>query len=90
MGALGSDAAVEAADIVLLNDEPSKISTAILIARKTLRITYQNIILALSIKAIVLLLSTFGLTNLWFAVFADVGVAILATLNAMRTLRNKV
>ena len=86
MGALGSDAAIEAADVVLMDDKPSKIARAVLIARKTLRIVRENIVLALAVKALVLVLGAFGLANMWFAIFADVGVLILATLNAMRTL----
>ncbi len=87
MGALGSDAAIEAADIVLMDDNPEKISTAIKIARATLKIVKQNIVFALGVKALVLILSVFGLAPLWLAVFADVGVAVIAILNAMRTLR---
>lgn len=89
MGGMGSDAAVEAADVVLMQDEPSKIAEAIRISRRTRNIVLQNIILALVIKAIVLLLGAGGLANLWEAVFADVGVALLAVLNAMRALRMK-
>ncbi len=87
MGALGSDAAIEAADAVLMDDDPAKIATAVRISRFTRRIVWQNIIFALSVKALFLLLSAFGLTNMWAATFADVGVAVLAILNAMRTLR---
>ncbi len=87
MGALGSDAAVEAADIVLMDDNPAKIALAMEIARKTLKIVRQNIIFALTVKFLVLILGAFGLANLWLAVFADVGVAFLAILNAMRCLR---
>ena len=86
MGALGSDAAIEAADIVLMDDKPSKIATAIRISRKTLRIVHQNIVFALGIKALVLLLGAFGMASMWMAVFADVGVAFIAILNAMRCL----
>ena len=86
MGALGSDAAIEAADIVLMDDHPSKILTAISIAKKTLRIAGQNIWFALSVKAVVLLLSATGNASLWVAVFADVGVSVIAILNAMRAL----
>ena len=87
MGALGSDAAIEAADVVLMNDRPSKIATAISISRKTHRIVKQNIVFALTVKAVVLVLSAFGLANMWAAVFADVGVSVLAILNAMRALK---
>ena len=86
MGGLGSDAAIEAADIVIMTDEPSKIATAIKISRKTLKIVYQNIIFALIIKIGVLILSAFGLTSMWGAVFADVGVTVLAVLNSFRAL----
>lgn len=87
MGALGSDAAIEAADIVLMNDKPSSIATAIAISRKTHRIVNENIAFALIVKAIVLVLSALGKTTMWAAVFADVGVSVLAILNAMRALR---
>ncbi len=86
MGALGSDAAIEAADIVLLTDEPSKIISAIRIARRTRNIVWQNIIFALAIKALVLLLGGAGIATMWEAVFADVGVALLAVLNSMRAM----
>lgn len=88
MGALGSDAAIEAADIVLMTDEPSKVATAMRIAAKTRRIVLQNIVFALGIKALVLLLSAIGYASMWAAVFADVGVAVLAVLNSMRMLRS--
>ncbi len=84
MGAMGSDAAIEAADIVLMDDKPSKIASAIHIARKTMRIVWQNIIFALGVKFAVLILAAVGIATMWLAVFADVGVAILAILNAMR------
>ena len=87
MGAIGSDAAIEAADIVLMDDKPSKISAAIRIARKTMRIVWQNIIFALGVKFVVLALAAVGIATMWLAVFADVGVAILAILNAMRCMR---
>lgn len=87
MGALGSDAAIEAADIVLMDDKPSKIATAMEISKRTLRIVHQNIIFALAVKAVVLLLSAIGRSTMWAAVFADVGVLILAVLNASRTLK---
>ena len=89
MGALGSDAAIEAADVVLMDDDPRKIAVAIRIARKTMRIVSENIVLALGVKGICLLLGALGYANLWVAVFADVGVMVLAVLNAMRTLRLK-
>lgn len=87
MGALGSDAAIEAADVVLMDDKPSKIAQAIGIARRTLRIASQNIWFAIGIKVLVLILATLGLATMWMAVFADVGVTVLAVLNAMRALR---
>ena len=86
MGALGSDAAIEAADIVLMDDDPLKISKAIRISKKCIRIVYENIYFAIGIKFLCLFLSAFGLANMWTAIFADVGVMILAVLNAMRTL----
>lgn len=89
MGAMGSDAAIEAADIVLMDDKPSKIASAIRIARKTMRIVWQNIVFALGLKFAVLVLAAVGLATMWLAVFADVGVAILAILNAMRCMRVK-
>lgn len=89
MGAMGSDAAIEAADIVLMDDKPSKIASAIRIARKTMRIAWQNIVFALGVKFAVLVLAAVGLATMWLAVFADVGVAILAILNAMRCMRVK-
>ena len=89
MGALGSDAAIEAADVVLMDDKPSKISAGILIARKTMRIARQNIVFALGIKLLVLVLAAAGIANMWMAVFADVGVAVLAILNAMRCMNTK-
>ena len=87
MGALGSDAAIEAADVVLMDDNPQKIATAIRISKRTLTIVHQNIVFALGVKFIVLILSALGLGNMWIAVFADVGVSVLAILNAMRALR---
>lgn len=89
MGGLGSDAAIEAADIVIMTDEPSKIGTAMKISQKTLRIAHQNIVFSLAIKAVVLVLSAMGLSTLWEAVFADVGVTIIAVLNAFRVLKVK-
>ena len=87
MGALGSDAAIEAADVVLMDDKLSKIAQAVRIARRTIRIARENIIFAIGIKVLVLVLATFGLATMWMAVFADVGVTVLAVLNAMRALR---
>ena len=87
MGALGSDAAIEAADLVLMDDKPSKLATAVRIAHRTLRIARENIWLAIGIKLAVLVLAAFGIATMWLAVFADVGVTVLAVLNAMRALR---
>lgn len=89
MGGLGSDAAIEAADVVLMTDEPSKISTIMKIARKTLRIAHQNIVFALLVKVLVLVLVAWGHATMWHAVFADVGVSIIAILNAIRAMRVK-
>ena len=89
MGAMGSDAAIEAADIVLMDDSPSKIATAIDISKRTLKIVYQNIIFALAVKAIVLIMGALGVATMWEAVFADVGVSVIAILNAMRALKVK-
>ena len=86
MGAMGSDAAIEAADIVLMDDDPLKIAKAIKISRKTLRIVYQNIVFAIGIKLICLVLGAVGLANMWLAIFADVGVMVIAVLNAIRAL----
>ena len=88
MGGLGSDAAIEAADVVLMDDKPSKIALAIRIARRTLKIARQNVWFAIGVKVAVLILATFGLATMWLAVFADVGVTGLAVLNAMRTLKS--
>ena len=90
MGALGSDAAIEAADMVIMEDQPSKISSMIHLSKKTMRIVYENIVFALGIKAAVLALSALGIVGLWAAVFADVGVSMLAVLNALRCLSSKV
>lgn len=87
MGSMGSDAAIEAADVVLMDDDVRKIAAVVRIARKTLRIVKQNIVFALAVKALVLILGALGMANMWEAVFADVGVAVIAILNAMRTLR---
>lgn len=86
MGAIGSDAAIEAADVVLMDDDPMKITTALRLSRKCLRIVYENIWFALGIKAVCLLLGALGIANMWLAVFADVGVMIIAVLNAIRAL----
>ena len=86
MGGLGSDAAIEAADVVIMDDNPKKIPAAMRIARRTMRIVRQNIVFALGIKAIVLVLGALGFANMWIAVFADVGVSVLAILNSMRAL----
>ena len=87
MGAMGSDAAIEAADVVLMDDKPSKIAAAMRVARKTMRIVWQNIVFAIGVKVLILVLAAFGLANMWLAVFGDVGVAFLAILNAMRAMR---
>ena len=87
MGALGSDAAIEAADVVLMKDRLTQIVTAIAIAHKTLRIVRENIVFALGVKVLILILGALGMANMWAAVFADVGVAFLCILNAMRCLR---
>ena len=87
MGGLGSDAAIEAADVVIMTDEPSKLLSLMDIARKTLGIAKQNVVFALAVKLIVLVLSAIGLVDMWAAVFADVGVSVIAILNAMRALK---
>lgn len=89
MGGLGSDAAIEAADVVIMTDEPSKIATTMKISKKTIKIAHQNIVFAIGIKIIVLILSAFGITTMWAAIFADVGVTIIAVLNAFRALNVK-
>ena len=86
MGALGSDAAIEAADVVLMDDDPLKIAKAIKISRKCIRIVYENIYFAIGIKIVCLILGTFGIANMWLAIFADVGVMVIAVLNAIRAL----
>ena len=86
MGALGSDAAIEAADVVLMDDDPLKIGKAIRIAKKCMRIVYENIYFAIGVKLICLVLGSLGIANMWIAIFADVGVMVLAVLNAIRTL----
>ena len=90
MGGVGSDAAIEAADVVIMNDEPQKIVTAIKIAKMTRKIVWQNIAFALGIKLITLLLGVVGFATMWEAIFADVGVALIAILNAARVIRMKV
>lgn len=87
MGAMGSDAAIESADVVLMDDKPSKIADAMKIARKTMRIVWENIIFALGVKGVILILGAFGIANMWIAVFGDVGVLIIAILNAMRCMK---
>ena len=87
MGGIGSDSAIEAADVVLMTDEISKISLAINIAKKNIKIVNENIIFAIFVKILVLVLSAFGITNMWCAVFADVGVSIIAILNSLRMLK---
>ena len=89
MGSMGSDAAIEAADVVLMDDNPAKIASVVKVARKTLVIVHQNIIFALGVKALVLALGAIGMANMWEAVFADVGVSVIAILNAMRALKTK-
>ncbi len=87
MGAMGSDAAIEAADVVLMDDKPSKIAVAIRIARRAIRIARQNIVFAIAVKVAILCLAVVGLAPMWLAVFGDVGVMVLCVLNAMRVLR---
>lgn len=89
MGGVGSDAAIEAADVVIMTDEPSKIATAMKVSKKTLKIAHQNIVFAIGLKIIVLILSAFGIATMWTAIFADVGVTIIAVLNAFRALNVK-
>jgi len=84
---MGSDAAIEAADVVLMDDNPTKIATAVRISKKTMRIVKQNIWFALITKGLVMVLGAMGMANMWFAVFADVGVMVIAILNAMRTMK---
>lgn len=87
MGAMGQEAAIEAADIVIMTDEPSKVITAVEISRKTMKIVKENIIFAIFVKILVLVLSAIGFANMWGAVFADVGVSIIAILNALRLIK---
>ena len=89
MGGLGSDAAIEAADIIIMTDEPGKLPAAIRIAKRTMAIVRQNIVFALGVKALVLILSALGYSNMWWAIFADVGVCVIAIINSMRALRLK-
>ena len=89
MGAMGSDAAIEAADVVLMDDNPLKIAQAIELARKCMGIVYENIVFALGVKGICLILGAIGIANMWLAIFADVGVMVIAVLNAIRCLRVK-
>ena len=89
MGAMGSDAAIEAADIVLMDDDPMKIAKGIRISRKCIRIVYENIVFALTVKFACLILGALGIANMWAAIFADVGVMVIAVLNAIRALRVK-
>ena len=89
MGSMGSDAAIEAADVVLMDDDVKKIAAVVRICCKTLRTVKQNIVFALAVKALVLLLGAFGLANMWEAVFADVGVSVIAILNSMRALKSR-
>jgi Cd2+/Zn2+-exporting ATPase len=86
MGALGSDAAIEAADVVLMDDDPMKISAALRIAKKCMAIVWQNIVFSVGIKVGVIILAAFGIANMWAAIFADVGVMVLAVLNAIRAM----
>ena len=88
LGALGSDVAIDAVDLVLMDDKPSKIATAIAIARRTIAIARQNVWFAIGVKAAILILAVFGLGTMWMAVFADVGVTVIAVLNAMRALKS--
>jgi len=87
MGAMGSDAAIEAADIVLMDDRPTQVARAVRVSKKTMRIVWQNIVFALGVKFAVLIFAALGIANMWMAVFADVGVAVIAILNAMRAMR---
>ena len=86
MGAMGSDAAIESADVVLMDDKPSKIAMAVRISRKTMNIVWQNIIFSLGVKGIILILGALGIANMWIAVFGDVGVLVIAILNSMRSM----
>ena len=90
MGAFGSDSAIEAADVVIMTDETSKINTAIKISKKTMKIVRENIVFAISVKILVLILSALGIATMWAAVFADVGVSVIAILNSLRMLGKKI
>ena len=90
MGALGSDSAIEAADVVIMTDEPSKIITAINISKKTMRIVKENIVFAITVKILILILTAMGITSMWWAVFVDVGVSIIAIINSLRMLSKKI
>ena len=90
MGALGSDSAIEAADVVIMTDEPSKIITAINISKKTMRIVKENIVFAITVKILILILTAMGITSMWWAVFADVGVSIIAIVNSLRMLSKRI
>ena len=87
MGGLGADSAIEAADIAIMTDEPSRINDAMKISKKTMKIVKQNIVFAIAIKILVLILSAFGLSTMWEAVFADVGVSVIAIINSLRALK---
>ena len=89
MGGLGQDAAIEAADVVIMDDKPSSIVKAIKMAKKTLKIVKQNIVFAIGVKVLVLLLAAVGVASMWYAVFADVGVCVIAILNALRAMKCK-
>ena len=88
MGALGSDAAIEAADVVLMDDNPLKIATAVKLSKKSMRIVWENIIFAIGVKLVCLVLGAFGIANMWLAIFADVGVMVIAVINAIRALKS--
>jgi Zn2+/Cd2+-exporting ATPase len=89
MGAIGSDAAIEASDVVLMDDNPLKVAEGIAISKRTLRIVRQNIVFAIGVKLLMLLLGALGIANMWMAVFADVGVSVIAIINSLRAMRSK-
>ena len=89
MGGIGSDAAIEAADVVLMDDDPAKLAEAVKLARKVVLISRENVVFALGVKALILLLGLLGHANMWLAVFADVGVSVIAIFNSMRTIGGK-